>query len=108
MTSIGDEEHDRTQDPIRLRSRALTQWPLLTVLGVLCFGSGVAVTGHWRWASFILGCGVSLAAFWRLVLPGRVAGLLVVRTRVFDVIFTSVMAIGIIALTLIVPPMRPR
>ncbi|MDO4783735.1 MAG: DUF3017 domain-containing protein [Propionibacteriaceae bacterium] len=89
-------------------TRLLAQWPLLTVLATLCCGAGVAATGHWRWASFILGCGVSLAAFWRLVLPRRLIGLLAVRSRWFDVAVTGLMGLGIVALTLIVPPMRPR
>ena len=106
MTATGPEPPgvERT----RLGARALDQWPLVTVLGVMCGGAGIAAAGHWRWASFILGCGVSLAAFWRLVLPPRLIGLLAVRSRWFDVAVTGLMGVGIVALALVVPPMRPR
>lgn len=109
MTPSGQEEEDRGDVKYAARAAAhtLTQWPLLTVLGVVMIGAVVAATGHWRWASFVIGCGVGLAAFWRLVLPGRLAGLLVVRSRWFDVALTALMAIGILFVTLIVPPMAP-
>lgn len=108
MTSDDQRDLHRVRASARRTAMTLTQWPLLAVLTVIGAGAAVLATSHWRWGSFIVGCGVGLAAVLRLVLPGRVAGLLVVRSRWFDVLVTGAMAVGILAVTLVVPPMSPR
>jgi len=51
--------------------------------------------------------GVLLAAGCRLLLPARDAGLLVVRGRAFDVAVLLSLAIPMMVLAVVVPPLRP-
>jgi hypothetical protein len=75
----------------------------LVLLGV---GTGLIVIAnhHFRAGSIIVGGAVVAAAVLRLTLPVRRAGLLVVRSRIFDVAVLSVLGLGILALGLAVPP----
>jgi hypothetical protein len=52
----------------------------------------------------MVGTAVVAAAVFRLVLPSRRAGLLVVRSRLFDVTVLAVLGLAILALGLAVPP----
>ena len=81
--------------------------PLALVLLVLATGVVVMATGHWRRASVIIASATAMAAILRLVLPARVAGLLVVRRRWIDVTVLLLMAVGISLLAYWVPPYRP-
>lgn len=93
---------------VRSRDFARREWPLLIVLLVVSTGTAVAVGAHWKRASFIIGCGVALGAVLRLVLSTPSAGMLAVRAKWMDVLVLGALAGGIIAMTLSVPPMRPR
>lgn len=86
--------------------RPWLEWPLVLVL--LAAGTGVAImsTGHWRRGSFAFGAAVVGAAVLRAVLPPRLAGLLAVRKRWFDVLVTLAAGVAIMVLALIVPPDR--
>jgi hypothetical protein len=79
------------------------QWPLLSVLGGGVFGLAAVALGHFRTGCLALGFSVLLAALARLVLPARRVGLLVVRSRAFDVLVLSVMGSAIVVLAVIVP-----
>jgi Protein of unknown function (DUF3017) len=82
----------------RPQRRRFAQWPLAVVLG--CFAAGLAVvaTEHFRRGSALIGGSLLLAAGLRLILSPREAGLLVVRSRAFDVAFLALTGLGILAL----------
>ena len=100
------------RDPVRFRgtnsasyaARTLNQWPLLVVLSGLAVGVVLVWVQHWRRGAFVMGAAVLLASGLRLVLPQRLAGLLAVRGRAFDVCCTVVVGAAIIVLALLVPP----
>jgi hypothetical protein len=82
------------------------QWPLLLVLGV---GSGGLVTvarGGFRLGCILLGAAVLAAAVARVLLPARRVGLLVVRSRVLDVLVLLVLGLGLVVVAAVVPPAR--
>ena len=81
----------------------LRQVPVAVVLGVLLLGL-VAVTAHaWRHGTQAIGAALVLGAVLRLALPARQAGLLVVRTRVFDATVLLVLGVGLVALATSIP-----
>ena len=80
------------------------QWPLLTVLGGGVVGLGLVALDHFRIGCLILGVSVLFAALARLVLPARRVGLLVVRSRAFDVLVLTSMGTALVVFSIIVPP----
>ena len=82
------------------------QWPLLTVLGGGVVGLGLVALDHFRIGALILGVSVLFAALARLVLPARRVGLLVVRSRAFDVLVLTSMGTALVVFSIIVPPSR--
>lgn len=78
--------------------------PLLTVLGVLAVGL-VLVAGldHWRLGSLVMGLGLCLGAVFRLSLPARQAGLLVVRSKAVDAAVLLALGFGLVALANAIP-----
>ncbi len=82
------------------------QWPLLSVLGLGVAGLGAVGLDHFRIGCLALGVAVLLAALARLALPVRRVGLLVVRSRAFDVLVLSTMGVALVVFAIIVPPRR--
>ena len=82
------------------------QWPLLTVLGGGVVGLGVVALDHFRTGCLLLGFSVLFAALARLLLPARRVGLLVVRSRAFDVVVLTGMGVALVVLAIVVPPDR--
>ena len=80
------------------------QWPLLSVLGLGVVGLAAVALDHFRSGCFLLGVAVLLAAVARLVLPVRRVGLLVVRSRAFDVLVLTTMGVALVVFAIIVPP----
>ncbi|MQA81846.1 MAG: DUF3017 domain-containing protein [Streptosporangiales bacterium] len=84
--------------------RGFREWPIL----VVCVGvaAGLAYMGmnHFKRGSMIVAICVCGAAFLRLVLPQRAAGLLAVRGRIVDVIALTALGVAIAIITYIVPP----
>jgi len=72
---------------------------LVPLLGVLAGLLGCWLVS-WRVGLIVVGGAVALACIERLVLPRRLAGLLVVRGRAFDVIVLGVLAAGLVLMTL--------
>jgi hypothetical protein len=66
---------------------------------------GLALVGqdHWRRGLLLAGAGLLAGAVIRLVLPARVAGLLVVRGRIFDSVVLAALGTAVIVLTSSVP-----
>ncbi len=81
------------------------QWPLLLVLGS-GFAGLVAVVAfdEFRPGCVLLGASVLFAALARAVLPPRRVGLLVVRSRAFDVFVLLVLGVSLVVLAVVVPP----
>jgi hypothetical protein len=79
------------------------QWPLLTVLGGGVVGLLAVAFDHFRSGCLLLGFSVLFAALARLVLPARRVGLLVVRSRVFDVLALAIMGVALVVLAIVVP-----
>lgn len=75
------------------------------LLGV---GTGLAVVAseHFRRGAVIIAAAVLYGALLRMLLPPRVAGLLVVRHRAFDVATLGLLGLGLLVLALVVPPPR--
>jgi hypothetical protein len=67
------------------REVAARQLPLLAVLVLAALGLVIVGTDHWARGTVILAAALLLGAGLRLALPERRAGLLVVRSRTFDV-----------------------
>jgi len=82
----------------------LRQWPLLLVLACGAVGLGFIVAMHWRRGAMMLGGATGLAGLLRLVLSDDMAGLLVVRGKLWDTAVTGLTGLAIIVLALVVPP----
>ena len=78
--------------------------PLLICILVVAVGTGFMAVGHWRIGAMWVGAASLLAAALRLVLPVKLAGLLVMRRRWVDVVVLAFMGAAIIAVALSVPP----
>ena len=81
----------------------LRQVPVALVLGVVLLGL-LAVTAHaWRHGTQVIGAALVLGAVLRIALPARQAGLLVVRSRVFDATILLVLGVGLVGLATSIP-----
>ncbi|MGH8969762.1 MAG: DUF3017 domain-containing protein [Actinomycetes bacterium] len=80
------------------------QWPLLLVLGSGFGGLVLVALDHFRPGCLLIGSSVLVAAVARTVLPARRVGLLVVRSRAFDVLVLLVLGVTLVVLALVVPP----
>lgn len=102
---------DGTPTPIRRKPVWRTwpprQWPLLLVLGGMALSVVIVATGDFRPGGVLFGASVLLGALFRLVLPDRQAGLLVLRSRTIDVLMLLLMGLIILLLTLLIPELPP-
>ena len=78
-------------------------WPLIIVVAVVLAAVVFAALGFWRRSALLFAAALGLGAVLRLVLPRRIAGLLVVRRRWIDVTVMAVMSIATAAIAFIVP-----
>jgi hypothetical protein len=69
-------------------------------------GFGVVLSNHFRRGSVVIAGALLFAAFLRLVLPVRVASLLAVRGRAFDVAVLAVLGVAMLVTAVVVPPPR--
>ncbi|AEH11162.1 MULTISPECIES: DUF3017 domain-containing protein [Protofrankia] len=76
---------------------------LTVVLGAAIIALVFVSQDHWRRGLLGLGVVLLAGAVLRLVLPTRRAGLLAVRSRVFDVATLVALGMTIVAVTLAVP-----
>ncbi len=104
----GRGTRDRATPPTtvapRARPRRFGEWPFILVLLVAAGAMTLVATNHVKRGCVVLGAAMALAAVLRAVLPARVAGLLVVRSRVFDIVTTASLAVVLVALSVVVPP----
>ena len=89
-------------------ARSQRYWPLLVVVAGVVIGLVVALAaaGSWRIGCLIVGSSLGVGAVERLALPAGDAGLLQVRSKVFDIAFLALAGGAIIALAISVPPLR--
>ncbi|GAA3866604.1 DUF3017 domain-containing protein [Tessaracoccus defluvii] len=80
--------------------------PLLVSLALVGVGAALAAVGQWRAGAIVIAGALLVAAVFRLVLPRRHAGLLVVRRRWLDVLVLGALGVGTFVLALVVPPGR--
>jgi len=86
------------------RSDRLREWPFATVVATALVGLFVvAELDRFRRGSVVFAAAFGLAGLLRLVLPTRVAGLLAVRGRVFDIVAYGLLAAGLAVLAIVVP-----
>ena len=83
--------------------RMLTRdlWPVVPPLLGTLVGLGILATGDWRPGLLVIGAAVALAGVIRLVLPDRLAGLLGVRRRWFDVVVLLLLGAAIVVVALL-------
>lgn len=81
------------------------QWPLLVVLACVVVGVVMVFELHWKRGAMVIGGAAGLAGLLRLVLPEETAGLLVVRSKFWDVLITGAGGLAIVILALLVPPL---
>ncbi|MGI9137058.1 MAG: DUF3017 domain-containing protein [Candidatus Nanopelagicales bacterium] len=79
------------------------QWPITLVLALVALSLVMIATDHFRRGSVLLAASVILAFFLRMMLPGREAGFLVVRSRRVDVIVLGILGFGLGIFSLWVP-----
>jgi len=80
------------------------QWPIATVLSMIALSLIFIAVDRFRVGSVLLAFSVMYALALRVTLPDETAGLLVVRRRSVDVTVLSVLAVGLMILSLWVPP----
>ena len=82
------------------------QWPIFVVLLGVAIALTLVALDYFRRGSIVLAGSVLLAAFLRLLLPDREAGLLVVRSRRVDVAVLGVLGTLLAVFAFWVPPPR--
>ena len=92
------------QGPVR---RPFGELPIAVVLLVAAGGLVAITLGHWRRGMFLVGIAALVGALLRLVLRSRDAGLLVVRSRVFDVVALGAIGAAVVILATVVPGATP-
>lgn len=100
------DSHD--PDNVRdLRTRGWwRQWPIIVVLVGVAIALTLVALDYFRRGSIVLAGSVLLAAFLRLLLPDREAGLLVVRSRRVDVVILGTLGVLLAVFAFWVPPPR--
>ena len=99
-------DDEATVVPLRRPSRRrwLAQWPITLVLAGVVLAMLLIAMDYFRRGSIVLSASVLLAAFLRLLLPERDAGMLAVRSRKVDVATLGVLGVGLTIFTFWVPP----
>ncbi len=89
-------------------ARSQRYWPLIVVVIGVVLGMTIAFVGEdtWRLGCLIVGSALAIGAVERLALPAADAGLLQVRSKLFDIAFLTLAGGAIIVLALSVPPGR--
>ncbi len=75
----------------------------LLVLGAGATGIGIVWSGDWRLGIRCLAAGLCFAATLRLVLPSRDAGMLAVRSRLFDAVLLGGLGAALFFLAQTIP-----
>lgn len=99
-------DEDATVVPLRRPGgrRWLREWPITLVLAGVVLAMLLIAMDYFRRGSIVLSASVLLAAFLRLLLPEKDAGMLAVRSRKVDVVTLGVLGVGLTIFTFWVPP----
>jgi len=84
--------------------RWLAQWPITVVLTLAAVSLGTVALNHFRRGAVLMAAALVLAFFLRLLLPERDAGMLVVRSRLVDLLTLGAFGLGLSVLAYWVPP----
>jgi predicted neutral ceramidase superfamily lipid hydrolase len=84
------------------RSRG-SQIYLLLLIGVFV-GLLMVVSGPWREGLMVVGITFIVAALARLVVSAEHVGMLRVRSKAFDIFWTTTLGVSLCVLALVVPP----
>ena len=84
------------------RSRGSQIYLLLLV--AVAVGLGLVVSGSWRAGLGVIGGAFVVAGLARLVVPLDHVGMLRVRGKVFDVVWTLLLGVSLVVLAFVVPP----
>ena len=101
MSSTGSDNVRELHAP-----RWWRQWPIIVVLCGVAVALVLVGLDYFRRGSVVLSGSDLLAAFLRLLLPEREAGLLVVRSRKVDVLVLGVLGALLALFAFWVPPPR--
>lgn len=85
------------------RRRWLAQWPITLVLIGVGIACALIAADYFRRGCVVLSASVLLAAFLRLLLPEKEAGMLAVRSRKVDAAVLGAMGLGLAVFTFWVP-----
>ena len=84
------------------RSRGSQIYLLLLV--AVAVGLGLVVSGPWRSGLAVIGTAFVVASLARVAVPADHVGMLRVRGKVFDVVWTLVLGVSLLVLAAVVPP----
>jgi hypothetical protein len=76
---------------------------MFAVLAIFGLGIVIVAFGRWRKGLFVVAVGLLLGGFLRLVLPARRAGVLVVRSRITDVVTLATLGAAVLLLAAVIP-----
>ena len=96
----------RDDSPFR-RPQTLGGLVYLGVVAAALVGLGIVFVGAWRTGLSWIGVGLLVAAFFRLVLSERGAGMLRVRRKWTDVLMLTSAGVALIVLSVVVPNQPP-
>lgn len=98
-----EQGHDQPPvAPARQRQR-FAEWPMTAVLVGVAVGLAIVGTDRFRTGTVVIAGATLLGAVLRAGLPERRAGLLVVRSRVVDVLTLLIMGSSLLVLAIVVP-----
>jgi hypothetical protein len=102
-TSIQPAPNDVTTPATRrpVSRRFVGEAPLALVICGVGVGLLVIALHHFRWGSLAISAAVLAGGVFRLILPARKAGLLVVRTRLTDVVTMGAIGGALMVLALV-------
>lgn len=84
------------------RSRGSQIYLLLLV--AVAVGLGLVVSGPWRSGLAVIGGAFVVASLARVVVPADHVGMLRVRGKIFDVVWTMLLGASLLVLAVVVPP----
>ena len=89
----------RSIPPASWPGRIKRQWPFLGLWLAVAVGLVLVATEYWRKGLVVIAVAVATAGVLRLMMPPKVTGWLVVRSRVTDTVFCFTLAIvlGVLA-----------